>query len=266
MTTEEHETRPDRFDLAGKIVVITGSTQGVGFATAERMAVAGASVVLNNRSGDGAREAVDRLQAVTPGASVSYVRGDAMRADDMAALVESVLDRYGTIDVWVNNASPEVRVDFFERLTTDDWKATIDGKLYSVLTAVQAALPALKAAGGGSVVNVVSDAGRVGTAGESLVSAAYGAVIALTKSWAREFARYNVRVNCVSITLTRDTLGYDRLLARPEAAKIFDNLARQLRLGIPDPDDAAQAIVSLAAATRITGQTLSVNSGLSFPS
>lgn len=249
----------------GSVVVLTGATRGIGVAAAQRFAAAGAHVIINSRSGAGSTEALERLRSVAAG-RVEHHLLDVSRADDLDRFVASVVADFGGIDVWVNNASPEVPVDFFEQLSPEDWRTTIEAKLFLVLGCIRAVLPVMKDAGGGSIVNVVSDAGRVGTAGESLVSAAYGAVIALSKSLAREFARYGVRVNNVSVSLVRDTPGYDWVFADDTRARIFRKIEQRMPLGVLDPDDVAQAITYLAGASRVTGQTLSVNSGLSFPS
>lgn len=252
--------------LAGQVAVITGSTQGIGLASAVRLARRGASVVLNNRSGTAADVAVSAVRAAVPGAAVAYARADATSVEEMHGLVAAAVERFGRLDVWVNNASPQVKIDFFERHEPADWYATLEGKFFSALNGIHAALPTLREGGGGMILNVVSDAARVGTAGESIISAAYGGLISLTKSLAREFARYHVRMNCVSVTLTTGTIAYDRLMAEDRSARIFTKMADRMPLGLLEPDDVAQAIESFALSSRITGQTLSVNSGLSFPS
>jgi|SRR3984885_474928 len=248
-------------DLAGRVAVITGSTRGIGLATARRLARQGASVVLNSRT-DAAAGALKDLDL---GERAIFVTSDVSSVAGAQRLVDLAVDHFGRIDVWVNNASPNVKVDFFDRQQPDDWHQTIDGKMFTTINCIHAVLPALQAQGEGCIVNIVSDAARVGTAGESMVSAAYGGVIALTKSLAREFARYRIRMNCVSITLTTDTPAYERIIADEVRSKIFAKIAAKMPFGVLDPDDTAQAVEYFVLAKRVTGQTLSVNSGLSFP-
>lgn len=122
--------------------------------------------------------------------------------------------------------------------------------------------------GGGAIVNMMSDAGRVGTPGEAIISGAYGGLVAIAKSLAQELARYNIRVNNVSITLTGDTGIYDEVMAGEFSRRIFTKIEQRIPLGLLMPDDVAEAIFFLASplARKITGQTLSVNGGMSYPS
>jgi 2-hydroxycyclohexanecarboxyl-CoA dehydrogenase len=259
--TGAHEASGAAADLAGRVAVITGSTRGIGLATARRLARQGASVVLNSRTGDGS----EALKDLDLGERAIFIASDVSGVAGAQRLADLTVDRFGRVDVWVNNASPNVKVDFFDRQQPGDWHQTIDGKMFTTINCIHAVLPAMQAQGEGCIVNIVSDAARVGTAGESLVSAAYGGVIALTKSLAREFARHRIRVNCVSITLTTGTPGYERIIADEVRSKIFAKIAAKMPFGVLDPDDTAQAVEYFVLAKRVTGQTLSVNSGLSFP-
>jgi NAD(P)-dependent dehydrogenase (short-subunit alcohol dehydrogenase family) len=253
-------------DVRDAVAVVIGSTRGIGLKTAQYLAGAGARVVLNDRSGVDSDDAVRTVRAERDGGDVSYVRANIAARDEVNALVESVMKRHGRIDIWVNNGSPGAHIDFFERTQPTDWQQTVDAKLITTMNGIRAAIPALRASGGGSIVNVVSDAGRVGTSGESLVAAAYGGVVALTKSLARELARDAIRVNCVSISLTRDTDGYERLASDEMRRRVFERVEQRMRLGVLEPADVAHAVLFFAGSRRVTGQTLSVNSGLSFPS
>jgi 2-hydroxycyclohexanecarboxyl-CoA dehydrogenase len=188
-------------------------------------------------------------------------RLDVTDRDGVQALADRVAEQFGRIDVLVNNAGWDKASPFTES-DPADWDRAIAVNLYGVLHTCKAVLPVMAAQGGGAVVNLGSDAGRVGSSGEAVYSAAKGGVIAFTKSLAREMARHQVRVNCVCPGPT-DTA----LFASFAGPKLRDALTRAIpfrRLG--QPDDVANVVVFLASdeASFVTGQTVSVSGGLTM--
>ncbi|HTZ25569.1 MAG TPA: SDR family oxidoreductase, partial [Streptosporangiaceae bacterium] len=176
--------------LSDKIAVVTGAGQGIGKAIAERLAAEGATVVVTDLVERSAIQTAEGLPgAVALGVDVTDRQGVQAMADQVAQL-------FGRIDVLVNNAGWDKASPFTDSEPTD-WDRAIAVNLYGVLHTCKAVLPIMAAQGSGAVVNLGSDAGRVGSSGEAVYSAAKGGVIAFTKSLAREMARHQVRVNCV---------------------------------------------------------------------
>jgi 2-hydroxycyclohexanecarboxyl-CoA dehydrogenase len=173
------------------------------------------------------------------------------------------MDRFGRIDVLVNNAGWD-KVQPFLESNESDWDKVIAINLYGTLHCCKAVLPAMVAQGYGKVVNIGSDAGRVGSSGEAVYSAAKGGIIAFTKTLARELARYKINVNCVcpgpADTPLFAEIGAENPKLREALQKAipFRRLAR--------PEDLANAVAFLASdeAEYITGQTLSVSGGLTM--
>jgi 2-hydroxycyclohexanecarboxyl-CoA dehydrogenase len=276
-----------RRPLDGQVAVVTGSTRGIGRATARHLAALGARVVLNSRHpapgetacpapGETACPAPGETAGPTPGETAglapgeiagpapSHVAGDVMSLADVERMAGLVVAATGRLDVWVNNATGAAPFGFFAQLDPDEWLPGVAAKLAPVLNSVRAVAPIMRARGGGAIVNVISDAGRVGTPGETVIGAGAGAVLAASRALARELARDRIRVNNVSISLTRETGGYETIMTHEAGRRVLGKAGERAPLGLAAAADVAAAIAYLAASPHVTGQTLAVNGGLSM--
>jgi 2-hydroxycyclohexanecarboxyl-CoA dehydrogenase len=241
--------------LDGKIAIVTGAGQGIGRAIAGKFAAEGAAVVVTDLDEATARETADGL----PGAVA--IASDVTDRAAVEAMAGQVVRQFGRIDVLVNNAGWDKASPFVDS-DPDDWDRAIAVNLYGVLHTARAVLPVMARQGSGAVVNLGSDAGRVGSSGEAVYSAAKGGVIAFTKSLAREMARHQVRVNCVCPGPT-DTA----LFASFAGPKLREALTRAIPFRrLAQPADVANVVAFLASdeASFITGQTISVSGGLTM--
>ncbi len=244
--------------LDGKVAIVTGAGRGIGRGIAEKLAAEGAKVV----AADVDEQTAQRTAQALGGESIG-LRADVTSRESVAALVSAVVGHFGRVDVLVNNAGWD-KVGPFLQSNESDWEKVIAINLYGTLNCCKAVLPVMVAQGYGKVVNISSDAGRVGSSGEAVYSAAKGGIIAFTKTLAREMARYRINVNCVcpgpADTPLFAELGEDnpRLREALEKAIPFRRLAC--------PQDIANAVAFLVSdeAEYITGQTLSVSGGLTM--
>ena len=244
--------------LEDKVAIVTGAGQGIGRAIAEKLADEGATVVATDMN-----EAAAATTAADLGGDSIGLLTDVTDRAGVKAMVESVNERFGRIDVLVNNAGWDKAAPFVDS-DPADWDKVIQINLYGVLNTCHAVLPIMAAQGHGAVVNIGSDAGRVGSSGEAVYSAAKGGIIAFTKSAARELARSQVRVNCIcpgpTDTPLFASMGGDNPKLREALIKAipFRRLAQ--------PSDLANAVAFYASdeAAFITGQTISVSGGLTM--
>lgn len=238
-----------RFD--GRRALITGGAHGIGAAIARRLAAEGAHVIIGDLDHIAAQQLADAI------------RGTALLLDVAADDVAARIAEHDPVDVLVNNAG----IDDFAWLTDttpDRWRALIAVNLLGPIACCHAVLPTMQRARYGRIVNISSEAGRIGASGNSVYAATKGGLIALTKSLARENARYNITVNAVAPgPVETPMLDANRALPRGDeivAAMIAGTQMR--RLG--DPIEIAAAVAFLAAeeASYITGETLGVSGGM----
>ena len=238
--------------FSGRRAFVTGGARGIGAAIATRLASDGAEVLI----GDLDEAAADRLAAGIGARAVALDVAD-------AAAVARVIGEAGTLDVLVNNAGVD-DFGFFSETTAARWRRLLAINLEGVLACTHAALPAMHRAGYGRIVNVASEAGRLGAKANAVYAAAKGGVIAFTRSIARESARYGVTVNAVApgpietplLDAIRHREHGDRIVAAMTAA------TELRRLGRPEEVAAAVAFLASEEASYITGETLGVSGGM----
>lgn len=256
-------------DFKGKVALVTGASGGVGFRVAEKMVSEGAYVVVNSRSQENAEKAAAELRASA--ASPGHVLVAAADTCDYAATVavaEAAARINGGIDIVVSSgAQGAVRPMPFAEMTGDQLVTAFNSRFFARINPVHAALPYL-CQRGGSVVMVGTDAGRHATPGESVVGAFGAGVILMTKTLAKEFARWRIRVNSVSLTLTSDTPSWDRIFGEKTfQTGLFSKALERFPSGrAPTAEEVARVAAFLASeqASQVNGQTVSVNGGLSF--
>jgi 2-hydroxycyclohexanecarboxyl-CoA dehydrogenase len=241
--------------LDNKIAIITGAGRGIGRGIAEKLATEGATVVVTDIDEQAAQTAAKEL-----GGGAVGLRVDVTSKDSVAEMVGTVNEKFGRIDVLINNAGWD-KVGPFVDSDEADWDRVIAINLYGVFNTSKAVLPIMAAQGYGSVVNLGSDAGRVGSSGEAVYSAAKGGVIAFSKATAREMARHQVNVNCVCPGPTDTPL----FASLPERTRLALERAIPLRR-LARPEEVAAAIAFFASdeASFTTGQVLSVSGGLTM--
>ena len=241
--------------LDGKVALVTGAGRGIGAAIARALADAGASVAVL----DVDAKTADETAASLPTKSVG-IQADITDSTQVRTAVGEAVEALGPVDVLVNNAGWD-KIEPFLDNEESDWDRILAINLKGPIVVTRTVLDSMIERGSGVIVNIASDAGRVGSSGEAVYSAAKGGVIAFTKTLAREMARHQIRVNCVCPGPTDTAL----------LATMDDKLRAGLERAIPmrrigQPTDIAPVVVFLAsdAAGYVTGQTLSVSGGLTM--
>lgn len=243
---------------------MTGGAGGIGQAIVRALAAGGRPVAIGDLDADAAKALAEELRE--QGAIAMPVALDVTDAGSVTAAVETVVSELGTISILVNNAGWDELKPFLE---TDEalWRKVIEINFTGALRLASAALPGMARQGWGRLVNVSSDAGRVGSSGEAVYAGAKGALIAFTKSVARELARDGVTANAVCPGPTDTPLLNGLAAATPDAEKVLAAMARAVpmkRVGRPEDVAAAVAFLASEQAGYVTGQTLSVSGGLTM--
>jgi len=244
--------------LEGRTAVVTGAASGIGLATAETLAAAGARVILADIARDKGDTGTCALQK--KGLKAEYVHLDITDDASIETFTETVQGKTGGPDIVVNGAGWGQVKPFWD-MPLDLWSKIVALNLLGPMKLVKSFLPRMMERNRGKIVNVSSDAGRVGSSGETVYAGAKGGLIAFTKSLAREVARYNINVNCVCPGPTETPL----LFAVPEKhLEAFKRAIPFRRFG--KPQEVADAILFFASSRSdyITGQVLSVNGGLTM--
>jgi len=242
--------------LAGRTAVVTGGTRGIGLAIARALAEDGASVVVSGRDAGRLESAVKELE--TLGASALGVAADQSKREDCDRLVDAAKERFGRIDVLVNNAGI-TRDQLLVRMKDDDWDQVLDTNLRGVFLMTRAVVKSMMRQKSGRIINIASTAGAMGNPGQVNYSAAKAGVIGLTKAAARELAHWNILVNAVAPGLIET----DMAAAIPAEAR--EALLQQVPLKrAGSAREVAEVVRFLAGdgAAYVTGQTIHVNGGL----
>ncbi|MBW2177995.1 MAG: 3-oxoacyl-ACP reductase FabG [Deltaproteobacteria bacterium] len=245
-------------NLEGKVALVTGSSRGVGRAVALGFAKQGARIVVNYTSNESAAaEVVAEIEAMD--STAVAVKADVALKADVELLVDKAVETFGKLDILVNNAG-FTRPAMMVKMTEDQWDQVVDIHLKGAFLCSQAAGKLMKEQKSGKIINVTSVAGLVGTVGQINYSAAKGGIISMTKSIAREMARYNVCANVISLGIVATDMT-EKIRTDEKLKEIYMN--RILLKRFAEPDDISPAFCFLASdqSNYITGQLLCVDGG-----
>ena len=236
--------------LSGKVVLVTGGARGIGRAIAERLATEDAKMVIT----------CDMGEATFEQANIKHEILNVTDREAVKELIKKLTEEFGKIDVLVNNAGI-TKDALLVRMSEDQWDAVIDVNLKGVFNITQAVAPVMMKNKGGSIVTISSVVGLYGNLGQTNYAATKGGVIAMTKTWAKELARKNIRANCVAPGFIETAMTKEL----PE--KTLDAMKDRIPLGrLGQPEDIANAVLFLASdeSSYITGETISVGGGMTL--
>jgi 3-oxoacyl-[acyl-carrier protein] reductase len=251
-------------ELNDKVALVTGGTQGIGRATALRLAHEGARVVIAARGRDRLDAVAAEIRAA--GGQVAAVQADVGRAEDCTRLVEETIKAFGRLDILVNNAGTSATGEF-EAATDEIWQADIDLKLFGAIRLARLAIPHMKRQGGGRIVNITNIGAKQPRARSMPTTVTRAAGLAFTKALSKEYAQHNILVNSVCIGLIRSGQHETRAArAGVPLEELYRGMAKDIPLGrVGRAEEVANVIAFLAseAASYVTGTSLNLDGGTS---
>lgn len=249
--------------LKGKIAVITGGSDGLGRATAERLADEGAKVVICARREDHLQR-VAKDVAARSGADVVGIRADVSIASDIDELINATLEHFGGVDILINNAGKSSAAGL-EEVEDEEWEADLNLKVMAAVRACRKVVPIMRERGGGSIVNATIVGGKAPAAKSLPTTVSRAAGINLTKSLANEYAIDRIRVNTVCIGLLKSEQ-WVRRAGNKDPEELYRELSKQVPLGrIGEAEEYADLVTFLVSerAAYITGVAVNIDGGLS---
>lgn len=244
--------------LEGKVALVTGASRGIGAAISRSLGEQGAHLALNYASSAGkAEEVAEQINRNGVAGETMTIKADVSDLQQVCDMVDQVWQRFGRLDILINNAGI-TRDKTFRKLTPQDWQEVIETDLNGVFYCIHAAMPHLMDQGYGRIINISSIVAQMGNIGQANYAAAKGGLFSFSKTLALEWARYNITVNCVAPGFIET----DMLSKVPDTyrEKILEQIPMR-RFGTPE--DVAEVVTFLCTgASYLTGQVIAVNGGM----
>jgi 2-hydroxycyclohexanecarboxyl-CoA dehydrogenase len=248
------------------VALVAGGTSGIGLACAKALLQAGTTkLVIAGRDERRGHAATDTLIQAEANAEVHFVPADVSTPAGASEAVQTCIALFGRVDTLVSCAGGNPLPRLLHEMLIEDIGPTISSIVTGIILPARAVLDQMMRQRSGAIVCIASDAGKVATPGEVAIGAAMAAVVMFCRALAIEAKRSGIRINCITPSIVRNTPFYDALMADPFSSRLFSKAEERASLGAVQPEDVAAVAAFLAspATARLTGQTVSVNGGIS---